>query len=116
MSITYSKVAALRNKPQEQSPFRPQMKPFWIGRQGWLVKAVFMAVDGKRGWRRGYLVKTKTFVFGRIAEISARYRRQNDRTDAARLFCCHISLAKKVLNVAGDPCDRSLGPILRTDP
>ena len=83
----YSKIAALRNKPQEQSPFRTQMKPFWIGRQGWLVKAVFMAVNGKRGWRRGYLVKTKTFVFGRIAEISARYRRQTDRTGAARLFC-----------------------------
>ena len=26
-------------------------------------------------------------VFGRIAKISARYRRQNDRTGAPRLFC-----------------------------
>ena len=31
----------------------------------------------------------KSFVSGRIAEISARYRRQNDRTGAPRLFCFH---------------------------
>ena len=52
-------------------------------------------VDGYSArWWRVYSVETKTFVSGRIAEISARYRRQNDRTDAARLFCRHISLAK----------------------
>ena len=31
--------------------------------------------------------KTKPLVFGHMAEISARYRRENDRTGAARLFC-----------------------------
>ena len=34
-----------------------------------------------------FLPKTKTFVFWHIAEISARYCRQNDRTDVAHLFC-----------------------------
>ena len=33
------------------------------------------------------LDKTKTFVFWHIAEISARYYRQIDRTDVAHLFC-----------------------------
>ena len=73
-------------------------------------KGVYLS--NRPGWRRGYLVKTKTFVFGRIAEISARYRRQNDRTDAARLFCRHISLAKK-----NPKCGwRSLRSILEIDP
>ena len=31
--------------------------------------------------------KTETCVFWHITEISARYRRQNDRTDVAHLFC-----------------------------
>ena len=31
--------------------------------------------------------KTEAFVFLHIAEISARYHRQNDRTDLAHLFC-----------------------------
>ena len=34
-----------------------------------------------------FVRKTETFVFWHITEISARYRRQNDRTDAAHLFC-----------------------------
>ena len=41
------------------------------------------------GPKSGFLPKTKTFVFWHIAEISARYRRQNDRTDVAHLFCFH---------------------------
>ena len=46
-----------------------------------------------QGWNpfgKGYWVKRTSFVFRRIAEISVRYRRQIDRTGAARLFCwCH---------------------------
>ena len=38
-------------------------------------------------WKSIFLAKTKTFVFWHIAEISARYRRQIDRTDVAHLFC-----------------------------
>ena len=34
-----------------------------------------------------FVRKTESFVFWHITEISARYRRQNDRTDAAHLFC-----------------------------
>ena len=40
--------------------------------------------------RAGYGIfkqKTESFVFWRISEISARNRRQNDRTDVAHLFC-----------------------------
>ena len=33
-----------------------------------------------------FVRKTETFVFWHITEISARYRRQNDRTDVAHLF------------------------------
>ena len=36
------------------------------------------------------------FVFGCIAEISARYRRQNDRTGAARLFCFHKTVKHRI--------------------
>ena len=38
--------------------------------------------------------KTETFVFWHIAEISARYRRQNDRTDVAHLFCFQKTTTK----------------------
>ena len=41
------------------------------------------------------LCKTETFVFWHITEISARYRRQNDRTDVAHLFCFKKSHTKK---------------------
>ena len=36
-----------------------------------------------------YLGSTQSFVFRRIAEISARFRRENDRTDVPHLFCFH---------------------------
>ena len=39
----------------------------------------------------------KTFVFGHIAEISARYRRQNDHTDVAHLFN-GVKILKKIRN------------------
>mgnify|MGYP003327378501 CR=1 FL=1 len=50
------------------------------------------------------MVNRKSFVFGRIAEISARYRRQNDRTGAPRLFCFHDGLKIKVQNSENFAC------------
>ena len=61
--------------------------------------------------QKGYLVKTKSFVFGHIAEISARYRRENDRMGAARLFFVTSTQQK-----SPERGWRALGPILRTDP
>ena len=48
---------------------------------------IFSPMKIMRGTGFLFLPKTNTFVFWHIAEISARYCRQNDRTGVAHLFC-----------------------------
>ena len=46
-------------------------------------------------------MKTESFVFGRVAEISERDRRQNDRAGDAHLFCCLHNRKKRLVR---PPC------------
>ena len=51
-----------------------------------------------------YLGSTQSFVFRRIAEILARFRRKNDRTDAPHLFCFPKITQKKLPPTKGLKC------------